>query len=417
MPPKKLQSTDYHVAWIAPVSDLELLPSRLMLDEEHDAPDYDTAYDDNVYTCGALAGHNVVIATCAPGMTGNVNAGRVTGSMFKTFSSVRMAMLVGIGGGVPRAEPSDDPTEDVHFGNVVVGWPGDGGPACIYYDSGRWHTDGEFEVFGTINRPDQMLLNAIATGNAVVKDGERRDQIRDQCNGALCIEMEAAGVDAGRPCLVIRGISDYADSHKGDVWRSYAAGNATVFARELLSKIPPNSVRNLAIEVHFFVPFSRNEHFVGREEILGRLLQRLPPIAHPNACQRTVIHGLGGIGKTQVAIKAAYRVRDAYPECSVFWVPAVNMTMFDNGYRRVGRALEIQGIEDDDADVKTLVNAAFSRNNAKPWLFIIDNVDDLQLLTDGRLTSHLPFSGKGSILFTTRNRQITAHLQARKASN
>ncbi|KAH8836614.1 hypothetical protein MCOR01_011572 [Pyricularia oryzae] len=440
MPPKKLQSTDYHVAWIAPVSDLELLPSRLMLDEEHDAPDYDTAYDDNVYTCGALAGHNVVIATCAPGMTGNVNAGRVTGSMFKTFSSVRMAMLVGIGGGVPRAEPSDDPTEDVHFGNVVVGWPGDGGPACIYYDSGRWHTDGEFEVLGTINRPDQMLLNAnqlvqrpertgeeatgfifhrgrIATGNAVVKDGERRDQIRDQCNGALCIEMEAAGVDAGRPCLVIRGISDYADSHKGDVWRSYAAGNAAVFARELLSKIPPNSVRNLAIEVHFFVPFSRNEHFVGREEILGRLLQRLPPIAHPNACQRTVIHGLGGIGKTQVAIKAAYRVRDAYPECSVFWVPAVNMTMFDNGYRRVGRALEIQGIEDDDADVKTLVNAAFNRNNAKPWLFIIDNVDDLQLLTDGRLTSHLPFSGKGSILFTTRNRQITAHLQARKASN
>ncbi|KAI6547904.1 hypothetical protein MCOR03_011021 [Pyricularia oryzae] len=228
MPPKKLQSTDYHVAWIAPVSDLELLPSRLMLDEEHDAPDYDTAYDDNVYTCGALAGHNVVIATCAPGMTGNVNAGRVTGSMFKTFSSVRMAMLVGIGGGVPRAEPSDDPTEDVHFGNVVVGWPGDGGPAYIYYDSGRWYTDGEFEVFGTINRPDQMFLNAlgklvsdhemdrstfdvhrkrllqskynrnsqlvqrperteeeatgfifhrgrIATGNAVVKDGERRD--------------------------------------------------------------------------------------------------------------------------------------------------------------------------------------------------------------------------------------------------
>ncbi|KAI6573814.1 hypothetical protein MCOR06_011505 [Pyricularia oryzae] len=411
MPPKKLQSTDYHVAWIAPVSDLELLPSRLMLDEEHDAPDYDTAYDDNVYTCGALAGHNVVIATCAPGMTGNVNAGRVTGSMFKTFSSVRMAMLVGIGGGVPRAEPSDDPTEDVHFGNVVVGWPGDGGPAYIYYDSGRWYTDGEFEVFGTINRPDQMFLNAlgklvsdhemdrstfdvhrkrllqlkynrkftfpdlqrnqffnvlyqyagipknkyascdssqlvqrperteekatgfifhrgrIATGNAVVKNGERRNQIRDQCNGAFCIEMEAAGVDAGRPCLVIRGISDYADSHKGDVWRSYAAGNAAVFARELLSKIPPNNVRNLAIE--------------SREEILGRLLQRLPPIAHPNACQRTIIHGLGGIGKTQVAIEAAYRMRDAYPECSVFWVPAVNITMFDNGYRRVGRALEI----------------------------------------------------------------------------
>lgn len=40
-----------------------------------------------------------------------------------------------------------------------------------------------------------------STGNAVVKDGERRDEIRDQCNDALCIEMEAAGVDAGLPAL------------------------------------------------------------------------------------------------------------------------------------------------------------------------------------------------------------------------
>lgn len=50
--------------------------------------------------------------------------------------------------------------------------------------------------------------------------------------------MEAAGVDASIRCLVIRGISDYADSHKNDLWQSYAAGNAAVFARELLSKVP-----------------------------------------------------------------------------------------------------------------------------------------------------------------------------------
>ncbi|KAK2759245.1 nacht and ankyrin domain protein [Colletotrichum kahawae] len=50
--------------------------------------------------------------------------------------------------------------------------------------------------------------------------------------------MEVAGVDANSPCLVIRGISDYADSHKNDVWKSYAAGNAAVFARHLLEVIP-----------------------------------------------------------------------------------------------------------------------------------------------------------------------------------
>ncbi|KAK7994975.1 hypothetical protein PG990_013748 [Apiospora arundinis] len=84
-------------------------------------------------------------------MTGNVNTGRVTGPIFKTFSGIRIAVLVGIGGGVPRAQPSDDPTEDVHLGDVVVGWPGDERPVCIYYDAGRWHTDGQFEVLGTIN--------------------------------------------------------------------------------------------------------------------------------------------------------------------------------------------------------------------------------------------------------------------------
>ncbi|KAI6514850.1 hypothetical protein MCOR05_011918, partial [Pyricularia oryzae] len=78
MPPKKLQSADYHVAWIAPVSNLELLPSRLIFDEKHNAPDYDIVYDDNVYICGTFASYNVVIAICAPGITGNVNAGRVT---------------------------------------------------------------------------------------------------------------------------------------------------------------------------------------------------------------------------------------------------------------------------------------------------------------------------------------------------
>ncbi|KAK7985492.1 hypothetical protein PG996_005267 [Apiospora saccharicola] len=48
MPPPKLQWTDYHIAWIALVSDLELLLSRLILDEEHKTPDYDTTYDDNI---------------------------------------------------------------------------------------------------------------------------------------------------------------------------------------------------------------------------------------------------------------------------------------------------------------------------------------------------------------------------------
>jgi hypothetical protein len=91
------------------------------------------------------------------------------------------------------------------------------------------------------SREDQQTLvfhcGRIATGNAVIKDGKLRDQIRARCDGALCVEMEAAGVDANRRCLVVRGISDYADSHKSDVWQSHAAGNAAAFTRELLCRV------------------------------------------------------------------------------------------------------------------------------------------------------------------------------------
>lgn len=84
----------------------------------------------------------------------------------------------------------------------------------------------------------------VATGNSVIMNGEKRDSISAQCGGALCIEMEVAGVEVNCRCLVIRGISDYADSHKSDLWRSYAAGKAVVFARELLGKIPARDIKD-----------------------------------------------------------------------------------------------------------------------------------------------------------------------------
>jgi nucleoside phosphorylase len=317
---KQLNCSDYYVAWICPLADVELLPARLMLDEQHLPPLYDTHYDENTYICGAINDHKVVIATCPQGETGNVNCGRLTGSMFKTFPNITMAILVGIGGGIPRLDVSEDPLINIHLGDVVVGYPGDGRPACVYYDRGKSKVNGHSEILGTMKDPDWRLgsaltmlksdheldqttfndqiarlqddkvknkfahpglehdrlfkatyhhtgnygsgcticdpeelvqrpqrsgndrlifhLGRIATGNRVIQDGALRDEIGARCNGALCIEMEAAGVDVNRQCLVVRGISDYADSHKNDIWKSYAAGNAAAFTRELLCRTP-----------------------------------------------------------------------------------------------------------------------------------------------------------------------------------
>jgi nucleoside phosphorylase/tetratricopeptide (TPR) repeat protein len=81
----------------------------------------------------------------------------------------------------------------------------------------------------------------IASGNLVIKNAGIRDQLSKDL-GVLCFEMEAAGLMQDFPCLVIRGICDYADTHKNKEWQGYAAVVAAAFAKELLSVISPECV-------------------------------------------------------------------------------------------------------------------------------------------------------------------------------
>ena len=75
-----------------------------------------------------------------------------------------------------------------------------------------------------------------------MRDGAKRDRVSEDLGGVLCFEMEAAGLMNSFPCLVIRGICDYADSHKNKKWQPYAAGTAAACAKETLSVIPPAEV-------------------------------------------------------------------------------------------------------------------------------------------------------------------------------
>ena len=82
----------------------------------------------------------------------------------------------------------------------------------------------------------------IASGNQVMRDGATRDRVSSEFGSVLCFEMEAAGLMNRFPCLVIRGICDYADSHKNKRWQAYAAGTAAAYAKEVLSVIPAAEV-------------------------------------------------------------------------------------------------------------------------------------------------------------------------------
>jgi nucleoside phosphorylase len=83
----------------------------------------------------------------------------------------------------------------------------------------------------------------IASGECDLRSGLEREQAR-QALGVKCFESAAAGLADNFPCLVIRGICDYADSHASNRWRSYAAATAAAYAMELLASMRPGVVQH-----------------------------------------------------------------------------------------------------------------------------------------------------------------------------
>ncbi|KAF4779977.1 hypothetical protein HER10_EVM0008301 [Colletotrichum scovillei] len=297
----------YTIAWICALP-TELVAAEAMLDEKHGVfpsyASYGNTYtvDTNTYTLGSIGGHNVVI-TCLPAdQYGTNNAANVVTNLIRTFPSTRLALMVGIGGGVPSS------ARDIRLGDVVVG------TRTMQYDLGKIVAGAEIQrtaiartlhhSFGkviTVLRakhdresshislilkekfqklphygrpidPDRLFLStydhpesvascddcdetkrmprrarsdndpaihygAIASGNQVMKNATERD-IAARTLDVVCFEMEAAGIMDILPCLPIRGICDYADSHKNKAWQRYAAAVAAAYARELLSVLP-----------------------------------------------------------------------------------------------------------------------------------------------------------------------------------
>jgi nucleoside phosphorylase len=86
----------------------------------------------------------------------------------------------------------------------------------------------------------------VASGELVIKGGALRDQLAAQ-GGVLCFEMKATGALTGFPCIIIRGISDYSDSHKNNRWQGYAAATAATYARQLFFHMPVDEVKRFVL--------------------------------------------------------------------------------------------------------------------------------------------------------------------------
>lgn len=134
-----------------------------------------------------------------------------------------------------------------------------------------------------------------------------------------------------------------------------------------------------------------------------------------NRAERIAIFGLGGIGKTQIALELAYQTRDIYPDCAIFWLPAVDMESLQQAYQMMADQLGI-GLDDTKQDLKIRVKDHLSKPSSGRWLLIFDNADEIDMWTEskgstpGGLKDHLPTSDQGAILFTTRSNKVAQYL-------
>ncbi|KAK1460891.1 hypothetical protein CMEL01_15188 [Colletotrichum melonis] len=182
----------------------------------------------------------------------------------------------------------------------------------------------------------------------------------------------------------------------------------------------------------FLVPYAKNKSFVERFNVFERLKSEFchdPEDDIEDARSRVCLYGLGGIGKTQIAIAYTYWLRKTHPEISIFWVHASNSERFCQAYSEIAEECSIAGRSDHNVDVLMLVKSWFQRQEAGPWFLVLDNADNTELFFDyhtqtsnnsssygglysghSNLARFIPKYGNGSVLFTTRNKETGSRL-------
>ncbi|KAJ5186287.1 purine and uridine phosphorylase [Penicillium cf. viridicatum] len=302
-----LTHENYTVGWVCALPK-EIVAAKAMFDQVH-PPLPQPPHDSNNYTLGRVGSHNVVIAYLPLGELGNNSSASMATRLNSTFPGIKFGIMVGIGGGVPPSVRLGD-VVDFGKTEQGTGFRRTGslnGPPTIL-KTALSTLQAKHEMEGSVvpkfleeverkwpmlaprytlrENLEDMLLPAdfqhvtiqdvgerqnhcagcdrskllqrkhrdmrvhyglIASGNQVVKDGIFRDEINSRFGGnVLCFEMEAAGLMNEFRCVVVRGICDYADSHKPKHWQEYAAAVAAATAKEILLMVPKWDVLTMA---------------------------------------------------------------------------------------------------------------------------------------------------------------------------
>ncbi|CAG8910138.1 unnamed protein product [Penicillium egyptiacum] len=167
------------------------------------------------------------------------------------------------------------------------------------------------------------------------------------------------------------------------------------------------------------VPFARNPDFVTRDTLLHQIHEKS---SVPGS--RIALVGLGGVGKSQLAIECSYRVRSESPATWVFWVHASNEARFEQSFRDIADQVKIPGRQDPQVNIYKLVENRLRDDKTGKWVCILDNVDDDKFLCSfpaarkedsirdptnvltKPLLEYVPRGRNGSMIITSRTREV-----------
>ncbi|KAA8620646.1 hypothetical protein SMACR_09575 [Sordaria macrospora] len=449
--------------------------------------------DYNTYRHGRIGRFNVVIVLLDT--MGKVPAAGAAVNIRRSYPNLSLALIIGICAGVPLAKGREVILGDVVISNVLI--HRDFGRQY----PNRFEAKAEVEDgYGRPNRNIRSLLKSLEEDNRPEveeqaaeylrhlqekhdKDPKRESELgkykypgadKDKLfedsyehkhhdptlncgrctQGSICeesreiecdelgvigIEMEGAGVWDELPCIVIKGVCDYADSHKGKGWQYYAAATAASVAKAVLDEYPgsgrvsgdahgPQEAMNPLVDSarhqemqqmsekdqqclkhlritdprhdktrieqtkggHYRVKFSlqgmpTSNNFVPRPSDITDIEKSLLP-HHQKSQGRNVfvLHGLGGIGKTQLAVNFARQYKDAFS--AIFWLDGTSEDSLKQSFASCAKRIPKDqipenisspktGDEVDLNDIMEHVQEWLAEDDNVYWLLIFDNVD------------------------------------------
>ena len=142
------------MGWIYTVQ-TELVAACKLLNEEHPLLSTNSSHDNNAYTLGRIDDHHIVIACLPKERYGIASAASVAKDMLRSFESIRIGLIVGIGEGAPSGK------HDIRLGDIVVGCPNKKEGGVVPYNFGKAVQDLEFKRTGSLNSPPTVLLTAL----------------------------------------------------------------------------------------------------------------------------------------------------------------------------------------------------------------------------------------------------------------